>query len=91
MLNILEIPGKRRLFVSLLFWPLWFRLFSFFLVLQSFTGFLTSWLCLCSPHRNHSHKGKEITDTADTQTKTTTSTAVGVFLQLHQQPPQQQQ
>jgi hypothetical protein len=59
-------------------------MFSFFLVLQSFMGFLTSWLRLCSPvHRNHSRERKEITNTANTQTKTTTSTVVGLFLQLH--------
>jgi len=43
-------------------------------------GFLTSWLCLCSPvHRNQRHKRQEITNEAYTQTKTTTSTVVGVF------------
>ena len=31
---------QTQLFVSLLFWPWWFRQFSFFLVLQSFKGFL---------------------------------------------------
>ena len=51
----------------------------FFLALKSFTGFLTSWLCLRSPvHCNQSHKRTEITSTAYTQTKTTTSTVVGV-------------
>jgi hypothetical protein len=38
----------------------------------SFTGFLTSWLCLCwRVHRNQSHNCKEITNRACTQTKTT--------------------
>ena len=67
-------------------------MFSFFLVLQSFVGFLTSWLCLCSSvHRNHSRECKEITNTANTQTKTTTSTVVGLFLQLHHHHHHQQQ
>ena len=56
----------------LFFWPWWFRQFSFFLALLSFTGFLTSWLCLCwRVHRNQSHNCKEITNRACTQTKTT--------------------
>ena len=41
MLNILEIPGKRRLFVSLLFWPWWFRLFS---SSWFYTALRVSWL-----------------------------------------------
>ena len=65
-------PQCTLLFVSLLFWPWWFRQFSFFLALLIFTGFLTSWLCLCwRVHRNQSHNCKEITNRACTQTKTT--------------------
>ena len=77
--NIIVHTAQTPLFVSLLFWPWWFRQFFFFLALKSFTGFLTSWLCLRSPaHCNQSHKRTEITSTAYTQTKTTTSTVVGV-------------
>ena len=89
-----HIANTRQAFVvfSPLVWPWWFCMFSFFLVLQSFMGFLTSWLRLCSPvHRNHSRERKEITNTANTQTKTTTSTVVGLFLQLHHHHQQQQQ
>ena len=66
---------------------------SFFLALQSFTGFLASWLCLCSPvHCNQSHKRKE-SQTRPTPKQRPQHQQLLVFLQLHhpQQQPQQQQ
>ena len=72
------------LFVSLLFWPWWFRQLSFFLRFAKLYGFLTSWLCLCSPvHRNQRHKRRGVVvcsssypnNTPTTATATTKTTA----------------